>query len=165
MENICSAAPNSPLCGKWELYERLQDITYSRYDKDSRIWEIMLGIAYAESHIGQSYTKDNVGGTCYWRNNWGWVKAKVLDSGKVIADQKLPDQYNCWLYKFDTIENYWTSKVNIITQNYRSCLSRDKPIECIAYNYVGNPKVAEPNWIKNVASFLITDEMMNVGHP
>lgn len=165
MENICSAAPNSPLCGKWELYARLQDITYSRYEKNSRIWEIMLGIAYAESHIGQNYTRDNVGGTCYGRNNWGGVKARVLDSGKVVADQKLPDQYNCWLYKFDTIEDYWTSKVNIIVKNYAGCLSRDKPIECVSYNYVGNPKVAEPNWIKNVASFLVTDEMMNAGQP
>jgi hypothetical protein len=96
----------------------------------------MLGIAYAESHIGQNYTKDNAGGTCYGRNNWGGVKAKVLDSGKVVRDQSIPDQYNCWLYKFPDIESYWETKVNIIVKNYAGCLSKDKPIECISYAYV-----------------------------
>jgi hypothetical protein len=72
MERICANAPNSPLCGKWDLYFSLKKITEDRLppEKYGRMWEVLLGISYAESHIGQNYAKDKIGGTCYGRNNF-----------------------------------------------------------------------------------------------
>lgn len=181
MENICSAAPNSPLCGKWELYARLKDITLTRLPeaKYGRMWEILLGISFAESHLGQNMAKDNVGGRCFGRNNLGGTKYQINDDNSRSHSRQLngfnygakytsryEDQYGCNLYPFQSYEEYWETKVNGMRYGYPSCIvGHPTPITCISYRYVGNPRVAEPNWIRNVASFLVTDEMLNAGQP
>jgi hypothetical protein len=179
MENICSAAPNSPICGKWDLYARLQDITLTRLPeaKYGRMWEILLGITYAESHIGQNYAKDKVGGSCVGRFNMGGTKYQILDNNKrehsrqmngfnygVEFHSRYEDQYGCNLYPFQSYEEYWETKVNGMRYGWHRCIvGNPQPITCMANGgYLTGNKA---NWIKNVASFLVTDEMMNMGQP
>jgi len=180
MERICAVAPNSPLCGKWELYFSLKKITEDRLPpaKYGRMWEILLGISFAESHLGQNYAKDNQGGTCYWRNNFGGTKYQINDDNTRVHSRQLnrfnywakyhwryTDQYWCNLFPFESVEEYWITKVNGMRFGYPTCiLNNTKPITCLAYKYVGNPNVAEPNWIKNVSSFLV-DDKQNVWQP
>jgi hypothetical protein len=73
MERICSLGklPGkgvSPLCNDWNLYSELKTITIERLP--DTWWPFMLGLAYAESHIGVNFANDNQGGNCYGRNNW-----------------------------------------------------------------------------------------------
>ena len=61
------------------------------------------------------------------------------------------DDYGCNLYPFDSVEEYFISKANGIRYGFPGCVNATKPIECIAYKYVGNPNVAERSWIERVA--------------
>lgn len=177
MERICAVAPNSPLCGKWDLYFSLKKITEDRLppEKYGRMWEIMLGIAFAESHIWQNYAKDNKWGTCYWRNNWGWTKYQINDDNSRVHSRQLngfnywtkyhwryTDQHWCNLYPFASIEEFWITKVNGMRFGYPTCIlnSNPTPIRCLSFRYVGNPNMAETNWIKNVSSFLVDDKQI-----
>lgn len=174
MEHICAKAPNSPLCGNWELYHKLKKITEERMPEAEygRVWEILIGISYAESHVGQNYAKDNVWGTCYGRNNWGGGKYKINDDNtRVYTSNKFwgyntttrfTDAFWCNLFPFESIEEYWISKVNGMRYGYKSCFKSQFPIRCVAFQYVWDPRVAEPSWILNVRQFLVSE---NVGQP
>lgn len=144
MDRICSVNINnrkSPLCNDWELYNKWKDI----FEKKWISWSIAIGIMYSESHIGANYA-----GTCDTSyHNWWGIKWRITDDGKAIKDQPIP-QNGCWLYKFNSVEDYFNSKANTLSK-YKSCFSKEKPIECISYAYVGNRYVAERGWIERVA--------------
>jgi hypothetical protein len=120
-----------------------------------------LGLAYAESHIGVNFANDNQGGNCYGRNNWWGAKYAINDdnsrdykSGKFggyNTNYRFTDAYGCNLYPFESISDYWKSKVNGMRYGYKGCINSDKPITCLSYQYVGNPNVAEESWIQRVA--------------
>jgi hypothetical protein len=132
------------------------------------MWEILLGISFAESHLWQNYAKDNQGGTCYGRNNFGGTKYKINNDNTRVHSRQLngfnygskfhfryTDQYGCNLFPFESVEEYWTTKVNWMRFWYSKCIvNNTTPIECISRTYLtGNKK----NWIANVSSFLVDD--------
>ena len=119
MSRICDISIHwrkSPLCNNWELYNSWKKISEERWADRS----IILGIMYSESHIGANYA-----GTCnsFWNNRW-WVKARRDDDQKVKRDQPIPNNW-CWLYKFDSMEDYFITKANIIGNGYKWCLNRN----------------------------------------
>lgn len=158
---ICKKQINSPLCRDKELLSRLYDITEERLPM-KQFFPILIGMTNAESSLGLDFAKDKVGGTCTWRNNWWGAKYQILDNNTRVYkrnlnwfDYKYPrDQYDCNLFPFESIEEYWISKVNGIRYWYKGCIDSAKPVECISYAYVGSRKVAERSWINNVSYFL-----------
>lgn len=152
-QDVCKKQINSPLCKNRALFDRLYQITEERLPWKN-FYPILLGITNAESSLGLAYAKDNIGWTCADRNNWGWIKWKINDDGTRQKDQPIPDQYGCYLYRFDSIEDYWISKVNTVRFWYKWCVDHKTPIRCMSYAYVGNRYVAEESWIKNVSIFL-----------
>lgn len=143
MDRICKITKNwwSPLCNDWELYNKWKAIFESKgVSRDIALW-----IMYAESHIGANYA-----GTCdkSWHNRWG-IKWRITDQWVAIRDQQIPNNW-CWLYKFDSVQDYFNSKANTLVK-YKSCFSQKKPITCISYKYVWDPNVAEQSWINNVS--------------
>lgn len=131
----------SPLCNNRDMYMSGKQIFADRdVPRD-----IALGVMFSESHIGVNYA-----GTCNssW-NNRGGIKWRILDDGSRVRDQSIPNWWWCRLYKFDSVNDYFISKANTFTK-YKDCFTQDKPITCIAYNYVWNPKVAEKSWIYRV---------------
>ena len=159
MDRVCKIFINnrkSPLCNDWDTYFKFKKIIEDR----KLSWSITLGIMYAESHIGANYA-----GTCNDSyNNWWWIKWRILDDWTAVKDQTIPQWWVdknkdgkksvdelCYLYRFKSLEDYMISKANTLAK-YRSCLSREKPIECISYDYVWARNVAERSWIERVAS-------------
>lgn len=151
-KKVCDKKPSSPLCDK-ETFYRLYKITEERIPWKN-FFPILLGITNAESSLGTAYAKNNKGWYCTWYNNLGWIKWKKTDEGKSVRDQKIPDANGCYLYKFESIDDYWISKVNTIRFWYKGCLNSKAPVKCMSYAYVWNPKVAEQSWINNVSIFL-----------
>lgn len=137
----------SPLCDNRDMYMSGKKIFADRgVPRD-----IALGVMFAESHIWS-----NRAWTCNesWNNRWG-IKYRILDDWSRMKDQQIPNDWNwnkwwCRLYKFDSINDYFISKANTFTK-YSWCFTQDKPITCMAYNYVWNPKVAEKSWIYRVS--------------
>lgn len=165
-KRICEKQINSPLCKDKSLLGRLYDITEERLPM-KQFFPILIGMTNAESSLGLDFAKDKIGGTCTWRNNWGWAKYNIKDDNTREYSReynwflywekyswRFVDQYGCNLFPFESIEEYWISKVNGIRYWYKGCVDSAKPIECISYAYVGNPKVAERSWINNVSYFL-----------
>ena len=150
---VCNIQINSPLCKDRQLFDRLYHLTEERLPWKN-FYPILLGITNAESSLWLNFAKDRVGGTCTGRNNWGWIKWKKSDSWESIKDQPIPDQYGCYLYKFESIEDYWISKVNTIRYGYKGCIDSPTPVRCMSFAYVGDRNVAEVSWIKNVSIFL-----------
>jgi len=150
MDRICNISIHgrkSPLCDNWELFNLWKKLSEERWADRN----IILGIMYAESHIGA-----NRAWTCNagWNNRWG-VKARVHDDGKVSRDQAIPNWWWCRLYKFKDMEDYFKSKANMIWINYKWCFNRSSTrakVECISRKYVWLPDVAEQSWINNVMS-------------
>ena len=178
MESICEVANNSPLCGKWELYYDLKKITDDRLPPKEygRAWEIMLGISYAESHLGQDFAKDSVGGECRGRNNFGGAKYLIRDDNtrefrRLVngfdyeyskSKRKQSDQFGCNLFPFASYQEAWQSKVNGMRYGYKSCFTKSNtPIACISNTYLTGNK---SNWIRNVASFMVDDSVV-LGQP
>lgn len=146
MTKICSTnRGNSPLCWDRDLFYKGKQIFESRWVP----FDIALWIMNAESNVGSSYA-----GTCTTEyNNWWGIKRRKLDDGTSVRDQKIPNNW-CRLYKFDSVEDYFTSKANTLWIGYKACFSKADPVRCISYAYVGDPNVAEANWIRNVLSFV-----------
>lgn len=166
-KKICWKQINSPLCKDYSLLERLYKITEERIPWKN--WfPILVGMTNAESSLWLDYAKDKVGGTCTWRNNWGWAKYKINDDNTREYSRNLNwfnyvydrsrklhnDQYGCNLFPFSSIEEYWISKVNWIRFWYKGCVDADTPVTCVSYKYVGNPNVSEKSWVNNVSYFL-----------
>ena len=97
---------------------------------------------------GQKYHYHNITVTIYT------AKKKKTDDGKSVRDQKIPDANGCYLYKFESIDDYWISKVNTIRYGYKGCINSNTPIKCLSFAYVGDRNVAEQSWINNVSIFL-----------
>lgn len=152
-EKVCQKQINSPLCKDEALFDRLYQITEERLPWKN-FYPILLGITNAESSLGLNFAKDKVWGTCAGRNNWGGIKWKKTDDGKSVKDQQIPDQFWCYLYKFDSIEDYWISKVNTIRFWYPWCVDSKTPVRCLSGKYVWDPNVQEESWINNVSVFL-----------
>jgi len=151
-KSVCDAKPSSPICDR-ATFDRLYKITEERLPWKN-FFPILLGITNAESSLGTAYAKNNKGWFCTWYNNLGWIKWKKTDDGKSVRDQKIPDTNGCYLYKFDSIDDYWISKVNTIRFGYKGCVNSTTPIKCMSYAYVGDRNVAEISWINNVSIFL-----------
>ena len=152
-QNVCKKQINSPLCKDRELFDRLYQLTEERLPWKN-FYPILLWITNAESSLWLNFAKDKIGWTCAGRNNWWGIKWKKTDDGKSVRDQQIPDQFWCYLYKFDSIEDYWISKVNTIRYGYPWCIDSPTPIKCMSYAYVGDRNVAESSWIRNVSIFL-----------
>ena len=150
---VCKKQINSPLCKDRILFDRLYQLTEERLPWKN-FYPILLGITNAESSLGLAYAKDKVGWTCHGRNNLWWIKWKINDDGSRQKDQSIPDQYWCYLYKFDSIEDYWISKVNTVRFGYKWCVDHTTPIRCMSFAYVWDRNTAEESWIKNVSVFL-----------
>lgn len=159
---ICWKQINSPLCKDKALLARLYRITEDRIPWKN-MFPILIGITNAESSLGLNFAKDNVGWKCDWRNNWGWTKYQILDNNTRVYARKLnwfeyknsKDQYGCNLYPFESIEEFWTTKVNGMRFWYKSCIESKTPIYCISGAYVGSKEVHEQSWIDNVSQFLM----------
>lgn len=150
---VCDYQKNSPLCTEDWLIEKLYILTEERLPWKN-FFPILLGITNAESSLWLNFAKDRVWWTCVWRNNWWWVKWRKTDTWESVKDQKIPDQYGCYLYKFDSIEDYWISKVNTIRYWYKGCVDSKTPVRCLSYAYVWDWNVAEESWIRNVSIFI-----------
>lgn len=152
-KDVCKKQINSPLCKDRELFDRLYQLTEDRLPWKN-FYPILLWITNAESSLWLNFAKDKIGWTCAGRNNWWGIKWKKTDDGKSVRDQQIPDQFWCYLYQFDSIEDYWISKVNTIRYGYPWCIDSPTPIKCLSYAYVGDRNVAESSWIRNVSIFL-----------
>lgn len=144
MKKICKIEKNggSPLCNNWSLYNTGKAIFEARGFR----WDIALGIMYAESHIGANYAW-----SCdkSW-NNRGGIKWRKLDDGTNVRDQKIPNNWNCRLYKFNSVEDYFVSKANTLSLWYGACIEWDDPVICISYSYVWDRNVSETHRVNNV---------------
>lgn len=145
---ICEKSPFSVLCNNAYLQERLSTISEER---NVPFW-ILVGISQAESQIGVDYASGCDAG--YY--NWGGVKARRIDSGKIIRDYPIPDEKGCWIYKFNSVEDYWISKANIIRMGYldKGCEEEYDMARCISRCYVGGcGSGEEEHWIDAVNGF------------
>ena len=108
---ICATQLKSPLCEDFSLLQRLEKITTDRIPDNPHIFPILLGITNSESSLGTNYAPHT---GCSQYNNLGGVKWRKNDDGSTTKDQKIPQPDGCWLYRFDSLEDYWQSKVNTI---------------------------------------------------
>lgn len=147
---VCEKQPSSPLCKDKELFIRLYWITENRIPWKN--WfPIMLGIINAESSLGTNFHPDN----CWYTNNWWGLKWKKTDSWESIKDQWIPDKNGCWLYSYETIEDFWVSKTNTFRYWYKWCLDSATPLACISMCYVKwDCKTVKHWWVKNASIFL-----------
>jgi len=152
-KKVCERQINSPLCKDEALFDRLYQLTEERLPWKN-FYPILLWITNAESSLGLNFARDRVWWTCTWRNNFWWIKWKKTDDWKSVKDQQIPDQYGCYLYKFNSIEDYWISKVNTMRYGYKGCIDSKTPIRCLSWPYVGDRNVQEQSWINNVSIFL-----------
>lgn len=149
---ICKKVPNSPLCNE-ENYNMARSIAYKKaliwgIEDREEFFRVWLGIMNSESTIGTNYAW-----TCDSSyNNFGGIKWRILDTGEAIKDQKIPQwkDNKCWLYKFNSQEDYFWSKYNSLGKWYGKCFKTNDPIYCISGYYVWKPY--SPSWINNVKS-------------
>lgn len=145
MNKICELSKDSPMCNNYTMLNKLKEIA----DHRNVDYKLLLGIMYAESHIGANFNKEN----CRQTNNWAWVKARKYDDGTV--SEKFDKQYQtldkdlngCWLYYFEDVETFFESLANTIWIWYKSC--NEDPY-CIMKYYVGHESWA---WVRNVYLF------------
>lgn len=150
---ICKKVPDSPLCNS-ENFQMAKAISYKKAliwwvkDKDY-FFKVGIGIMNAESTVGTKYAW-----TCdkSYNNFWG-IKWRILDTGEAIKDQKIGED-GCWLYKFNSLEDYFGSKYNSLGKGYGSCFNSTNPIYCISWPYVGDRYVHEVSWQNNVKSLI-----------
>ena len=161
-EKVCQKQINSPLCKDEALFDRLYLLTEERLPWKN-FYPILLWITNAESSLGLNFAKDRVWWTCTWRNNWWGTKYKINDdntrdfsSPKFWYDYKNKgkDDYGCYLYPFESVEEFWITKVNGMRFGYPWCINHKTPIRCLSWPYVGDRNVQEQSWINNVSIFL-----------
>lgn len=150
-EKICKIQPNSPLCTEDWLLERLKKITDDRIDKPY-VFPMLLGMTNSESSLGTNFAPSQ---SCGKHNNWWGIKWKKNDDWSSAKDQPIPKSDGCWLYTFDSIEEYWKSKVNTIRYWYAGCLGENakNALQCISRTYVWWPGVKH-SWAENASIFL-----------
>ena len=148
MELICKEVSNSPLCWDYVLLNKLKDIA----DKRNVDYKLLLGIMYHESKLGtaRAPTED-----CKGSNNWWGVKARKYDDGTVSEwfdkqENRIPW---CWLYNFDTVEEFFESLANTIALGYWKCLERKEAVSCICNIYVGKYSQARVDSVRRFADY------------
>ena len=165
-KKICEKQVNSPLCKDWNLLYRLYRLTEERIP-DKQFFPILIGITNAESSLWLDFAKDRVGGTCTGRNNWWGTKYQIHDDNTRTYSRSLNwfsygqkyswrfvDQFGCNLYPFESIEEYFITKINWIRFWYKWCIDSKTPIRCLSFKYVWDPNVSEQSWVNNVAYFI-----------
>ena len=160
-KKICDKQINSPLCKDKELLARLYRITEDRIP-GKNMFPILIWITNAESSLWLNFAKDSVGGKCDGRNNWWGTKYQILDNNTRVYSRKLnwfdyknsKDQFGCNLYPFESIEEFFITKVNGMRFGYKSCIESKTPIDCIWRTYVKWDWKSKPSWNNNVAYFL-----------
>lgn len=142
MKVICEKAPNSPMCNNYRMLDDLKKIANERWVD----YKLLLGIMYAESKLGtaRAPTED-----CKGSNNWWWVKARKYDDGSVSEwfdkqENRIPW---CWLYNFETVNDFFESLANTISIWYKKC---NNDIYCISRSYVWHESWS---WVNNVYKF------------
>jgi len=161
-KKVCEKQINSPLCKDIWLFMNLYEITEERLPWKN--WfPILLGMTNAESSLWLNFARDNVGGTCTGRNNLWGAKYKINDDNTRVYEStkfgydyknKKKDDFGCYLFPFDSIEDYWISKVNWMRFGYKGCIDSPTPVKCLSYAYVWDRYVSEQSWINNVSIFL-----------
>ena len=148
MELICKEVENSPLCWNYTLLNKLKEIA----DKRNVDYKLLLGIMYHESKLGTAFSPSY---ECSKSNNWWWVKARKYDDGSVSEwfdkqENRIPW---CWLYNFDTVEEFFESLANTISLGYWKCLERKEAVSCICNIYVGKYSQARVDSVRRFADY------------
>lgn len=148
MNKICELSKDSPMCNNYVMLNKLKEIA----DKRNVDYKLLLWIMRAESKLGtaRAPTED-----CKGSNNWWWVKARKYDDGSVSEwfdkqENKIPW---CWLYNFETVEEWFESLANTISLWYRKCLERKEAVSCICNVYVGNYSQARVDSVRRFADY------------
>lgn len=147
-DEICDHVPSSLLCTDYDFLERVNKIAE---DKNVPV-RLLIGVWNAESTLGTHFNKP----ICSTYHNWAGLKWRKFDDGHVemfAINRKKPDENGCWLYKFDDLEQATQSLANTIALWYKGC---NMKTECIAYDFVWDPNIAEPSWISRVSKFYKT---------
>lgn len=148
---VCKLQPTSPLCTDKNLFDRLEKITKERTDYPYA-FPILLGITNSESSLGINFAPQK----CGVHNNWWGIKWKKDDNNKNIKDQPIPQADGCWLYHFDSVDDYWISKTNTFRYGYDGCFNDNpkKTLECMSRYYVGEKGSVKYSWVNNASIFL-----------
>lgn len=120
------------------------------YDISIEKWvdiNILLGISWSESRLLTDFKPYH----CVNTNNPAGIKRKK-NNDWTVNKIKLPTSSWCWLYSFETIEAGFESLANTIRQWYINAWCND--LDCIAYKYVGDPKVSESSRKNRVKYFI-----------
>lgn len=143
-KDICKTVSKSPLCSDFELLKRVDDIAKSK-NVPTRL---LIGITYAESHVGIAFNRP----ACKEYHNWSWTKWRKHDNWRVewFTKNRKADGNGCYLFKFNSVEEWFHSLANTISIWYSGC---NNNVRCISRSYVGSPTVEEQSWINNVAKF------------
>lgn len=146
MDKVCKRAPSSILCHNDKLYAILESIA-NQYN--APVW-MMLWIMSKESWfwtLRHHTNKEDCKETTFNRH---WSKANNTPNW---TKRTTPVWPWCWLQKYDSLEEWFTSLARTIGIGYKWCLSLNDPATCMAYKYVWNPTVAESSWVDHVNSF------------
>lgn len=141
MHRICELSPESPMCNDWEMLMDLKDVA----EKRGTDYRLLLGIMYAESHIGSAFRPAH----CWATNNRAWLKARKYDDWTVSEwfDKQENKIEWCWLYNFTDTHEFFESLANTISIWYAKC---NNDIYCIGKVYVWHESAA---WTNNVWKF------------
>ena len=90
---------------------------------------------------------------CKIKQLGGGVKARKYDDGSVSEwfDKQDNRIDGCWLYNFDTVEDFFESLANTIALWYAQCLDRPEPVSCICNVYVGKYSQARVDSVRRFA--------------
>lgn len=149
MPLICAKSPYSPMCNNQELLDKLILISTERWVD----YKLLLGIMYAESHIGAAFKPNN----CWVSNNRAGLKARKYNDWRVSEQFRqqytslTPELQNklswCWLYYFENTEQFFESLANTIGIWYKVC---EWEASCIVSKYVWR---YSENRVNNVNTF------------
>ena len=148
MELICKEVSNSPLCWNYTLLNKLKEIA----DKRNVDYKLLLGIMYHESKLWTAFAPSY---ECSKSNNRAWLKARKYDDGAVSEwFDKQPNRIDgCWLYNFETVEEFFESLANTISLGYWKCLERKEAVSCICNIYVGKYSQARVDSVRRFADY------------
>ena len=135
--------------------ENILDLEQKKAEASGRIeelkedYKLLLGIMYAESHIGANFKPYK----CKITNNRAWLKGRKYDDW--TTSERYNVQYQsldldlewCWLYYFEDYKQFFESLANTISIGYGKC---NEDVYCIMKSYVWHESGA---WVRNVYLF------------
>lgn len=142
---ICQERKDSVFCTDTELFDRYIDASHKKWVPPG----LVFGIMFAESSFHTNYNKP----VCKSYNNPFGLKGYKKDDGSLEwypREKGWYDKNGCWLFKFESLEEWLNGLLNTISVGYKKC---ENDVRCISYAYVGNPDVAEESWIWRVSKF------------